>query len=324
MSKVPSRRINSPFLIGIFVITGMVITIAVILWLGASQFLKEKNFYVTYFDSSVEGLETGSPVKYLGVPVGTISNVHVAEDGRLIEVVMQIDKKISYNDSLRAKAEFAGIAGGKFIQLYFPTDPKIAAMYPDLGFKPTHKLIRSAPSGLEEIEIAMRDVMNKLRLIEYGKISNSTVSFLDKTTEFFENEKLYSTIDNLEKTSAKLSAIAERADTSRILDFIANASSRLYQTTVELKLFADKLNEQVDNLGLDKHVEDAFSRYDSTMISTQKVIESLGYRSNSALVSLNEVLEEIKKTNRKLQKSLRVVSDNPSQILLANPPPPEE
>ncbi len=324
MSKIPSRRINSPFLIGLFVIFGTVVLIGAILWLGANQFLKERSYYVTYFDGSVEGLETGSAVKYQGVPVGTISTIDVAPDGHLIEIIMSIDKKIDINDKLRAKSEWAGIAGGKFIQLYYPTNEKIAKMFPRFNFPTPHPLIKSSPSGLEEIEIAMRDVINNIRRFEFDKVSDKTQAFLDSTTKFFSNKKMYNTISNLEEATGKLSSIAARADTSRILDFIANSSAMLYQTTIELKGFADKLNMQIDSMKIDYYVGKAFERYDTTMINANKVVMSLGYRSETAMFNLIETMEALKRTNKQLQKSLRAISDHPSQVFLSNPPPEDE
>ncbi len=322
--KIKSRRINSPFLIGIFVIASVIVTLGVIFWLSAHEFLKEQTLYVTHFDGSIEGLEPGSAVKYQGVPVGTVKEVGVAPDGRLVEIVMQIDKKIEVNDSLRAKSEFAGIAGGKFIQLHYPSDPKMRQMHPKIDFKTKHPVIKSSPSGLDEIEIAMRDVMHEIKLLEFQKISNETLRFLQTSTEFFSNKEMYQTINNLKTASSHLAGIVQKADTMKTLDYIANTSSRLYQTSEELKIFANKLNDKVDSLRLDTYMKNAFSRYDTTMEHTQQVIESLGYRVESTLLGFSEVMEQIKNSNLQLQKTLRAISDNPSQMFLSEPPLPDE
>jgi phospholipid/cholesterol/gamma-HCH transport system substrate-binding protein len=318
---IKSRRISSTFLIGIFVFVGVFAIIGILIWLGATQFLQQKTFYTTYFVGSVEGLDKGSPVKYLGVSVGSVSSISVAPDGRLIEVVMQITKKISLNDSLRVKSELSGLTGAKFLQLHFPTDPRIAAMNPPISFKPPYPIIKSAPSGIDEIEIAMRDVINNLRMIDMSKISSETVKFLDASINFFENRDLMATITNLKESSAKLESFIERADTSKILDYIANTSSKLYQTSSELKLFTEKLNEEIDNLHLDKYIQNAFARYDTTMASTKRIVEMLGYRTENTIFGLDEVIQEIKETNKRLQKSMRALSDHPTQVFFSEPPP---
>ncbi len=322
--KIPTRRVSSPFLIGIFVIVGSILIIAALIWLGANRFLQERTRYVTYFNQSIEGLENGSAVKYLGVPVGNVQNVGVAPDGKLIEVVFQIDKKIEITDSIRAKAELTGIAGGKFIQLYRPEDKKIRDLHPKLDFKPEYPLVPSAPSGIQEIELAMRDIMNKLQKIEYQKISEATVNFMNSTSDFFRNKDLYDMIANLRETSRRFASLVTKADTSKTLDYIANASARLFQTSNELKNFAENLNTQVENMQLDKQVDKAFSRYDSTMRNTDQAISNLSYRASALMLSLEETIVDIQKTNKELQRSLRVISEQPSQVFFSEPPPVKE
>ena len=74
MAEIKSRKKNQPFLVGLFTLLGLSIIIVTIIWLGANEFFKQQKFYVTYFDTSVEGLTIGSPVKYQGVPVGCYIN----------------------------------------------------------------------------------------------------------------------------------------------------------------------------------------------------------------------------------------------------------
>jgi phospholipid/cholesterol/gamma-HCH transport system substrate-binding protein len=153
---------GSPFLIGIFVLSAIVLSVSVIIWLGANQFLKERVFYVTYIDGSVEGIEKGSAVKYQGVPCGKIDDIKVAPDGRLVEIIMQIDDKIKINENLRVRTALAGLAGGKFLELHYPENPEMALLHPPLNFRKPYPVINSAPSSLAEISIAAQKVMNNL------------------------------------------------------------------------------------------------------------------------------------------------------------------
>jgi ABC-type transporter Mla subunit MlaD len=237
---------------------------------------------------------------------------------------MQIDKKIDVNDSLRSKAEIAGIAGGKFIQLYYPTDPQMAKLHPKITFEPPYKMIKSSPSGIEEIELAMRDVINNLRLLKVQEISEETINFLKSSSSFFQNPEIFEIIGNLKKSSSSLNDILVRADTSKILDFIANSSSQLYQTTLELKLFADNLNKQVEDLNLPDYLKNAYLQYDSTLTNIRKVFFILGSRSENLIYNFSETLDEIKSTNKQLRKSLRAISENPSQVFFSEPPEAEK
>ncbi len=58
------------FLVGLFVCTGVLIGIAAIIWLGASNYFQKGSMYATYFDESVQGLQVDSIVKYRGSTSG--------------------------------------------------------------------------------------------------------------------------------------------------------------------------------------------------------------------------------------------------------------
>ncbi len=321
---IRSRKLNSSFLIGLFVVTGTIILIGFLIWMGATQFLKEQTFYVTYFDGSIEGLEPGSAVKYLGVPCGRVQKVQVAPDGRLVEVIMNIDEKITISDSLRVKAEMAGIAGGKFLQLFIPSDPQMFEMHPKINFKPPYTLIKSAPSGIEEITLAARDVMNNIMKLQFAEISKGTINFLDATTKFFTSPELNKIVEELSQSSERLNAVLAKADTSNIISNLSYTSYKLNETVNELKNFSSMLNTELEKMQLPYYVSKIYEKYDSTMVNTNRSISTITYRMQTILFGLNETFEELRQTNRALQRSLRAVTDNPSQIFLSEPPPPEK
>lgn len=321
---IRSRKVNSSFLIGLFVVTGTIILVVFLIWMGATQFLKEQTFYVTYFDGSIEGLEPGSAVKYLGVPCGRVQKVQVAPDGRLVEVIMNIDEKIKISDSLRVKAEMAGIAGGKFLQLFIPTDPQMFEMNPKITFKPPYTLIKSAPSGIEEITLAARDVMNNIMKLQFAEISKGTINFLDATTKFFTSPELNKIVEELAQSSERLNAVLTKADTSSAISNITYASYKLNETVNELKNFSMMLNSEFEKMQLPYYVSKIYEKYDSTMVNTNRSISTITYRMQTILFGLNETFEELRQTNRALQRSLRAITDNPSQIFLSEPPPPEK
>ncbi|HOK15466.1 MAG TPA: MlaD family protein, partial [Candidatus Kapabacteria bacterium] len=275
---IRSRKINSSFLIGLFVVTGTIILVGFLIWMGATQFLKEQTFYVTYFDGSIEGLEPGSAVKYLGVPCGRVQRVQVAPDGRLVEVIMNIDEKITISDSLRVKAEMAGIAGGKFLQLFIPSDPQMFDMHPKINFNPPYTLIKSAPSGIEEITLAARDVMNNIMKLQFAEISKGTINFLDATTKFFTSPELNKIVEELAQSSERLNAVLAQADTSNIITNLSYSSYKLNETVNELKHFSTMLNTELEKMQLPYYVSRIYEKYDSTMVNTNRSISTITYR----------------------------------------------
>ncbi len=108
---------SSKFLIGIFVITGVLMCVVIIIWVGAADLFMKGSTYVTYFDESVQGLQADSTVKYRGVAIGKVESIKVAPDYRLIEVAMKIDLSSDLQYNTIAQLRTTGITGIVFIEL---------------------------------------------------------------------------------------------------------------------------------------------------------------------------------------------------------------
>ena len=102
------------------------------------------------------------------------------------------------------------------------------------------------------------------------------------------------------------------------------ASENMTQTTELLETFAENLNKRLDNIKIEKRIDETFAQVDTLIDQSSNIMDVLGFRTESVLFTLNETLHALKKTNRELRKSLGVISDNPSSIFLSDPPPPEE
>ena len=76
--------------LGLFVVVGIVLSLTTITFLGAQSLQKQVVSYQTYFDESVQGLEVGSPVKFRGVTIGTVSAIDIAADRRHVEVTSEL------------------------------------------------------------------------------------------------------------------------------------------------------------------------------------------------------------------------------------------
>ena len=318
------RRSANPFLIGLFVITGTLIIIAVIIWLGASQILKQQVYYVTYFDSSVEGLDVGSAVKYQGVSCGRITNITVAPDGKLVEVIFQIDKTISIDDSLRVQPAMAGIAGGKFLQLHYPTNPEMARKFPAISFEPPYKMVKSAPSGLEEMAIAAQAVMNNLMELDVHELNRQTIEFLVTSTNFFKKKELQEIMTNLQSSTAHLNLIMEKANNSPAVDNLNETSAIFKRSALSMEDMIAELNSQIEQMQLHTYMDKFYFKFDSSLTRTVDIIGNVGFRAEASVFSLQELMNEMVRTNKDLQNTLRSLSDNPSTMFFSLPPPPEK
>ena len=82
---------TNKFKLGLFVIGSILVLIVVIFSMGMFDHFKPKAYIVTFVEESVQGLTTGSSVKYKGVPIGKVSDITIMVDNNVIQINMEID-----------------------------------------------------------------------------------------------------------------------------------------------------------------------------------------------------------------------------------------
>jgi ABC-type transporter Mla subunit MlaD len=164
--------------LGLFVVLAIGVMIGGLFWLGARRFQHESFAAVAFFDESVQGLDVGSPIKFRGVTLGTVSDITVAPDHRHVQVTCDIHVDavkrlgIAVGDpgrvgkgpflppELRVQLVSAGITGVRFLQVDF-FDP-VRYQITRLPFDPPPNYIPAAPSTLKSLEDLVLEIMNRL------------------------------------------------------------------------------------------------------------------------------------------------------------------
>jgi ABC-type transporter Mla subunit MlaD len=186
--------------LGLFVASALALGVAALIWLGAGLVGRASLEAVTYFDESVQGLDLGSPVKFRGVPIGTVTAIGIAPDQRHVEVRARIftdelermgvgkgevargqpwlDPALR-SPEVRVQLASAGITGVKFLQVDFfdpATNPP-----PVLPFEVPPNYFPSSPSTLKTLEAALADLTVELpeMLMRAGKALEVTGDTLD-------------------------------------------------------------------------------------------------------------------------------------------------
>jgi phospholipid/cholesterol/gamma-HCH transport system substrate-binding protein len=168
---------TSHWKLGLFVVVSILTMVGGVFWLGARGFHRESVATVTYFDESVQGLDVGSPVKFRGVTIGTVSDITLAPDRRHVQVTSDIYVDVltrlglavpkkgeqSIDPSLRVQLASAGITGVRFLQTDF-FDPRRYPP-PELPFPPPWNYLPTAPSTLKSLEDAAVEITDKLPVL---------------------------------------------------------------------------------------------------------------------------------------------------------------
>lgn len=328
MSK---RKTSNTFLIGLFVIFAIGLFIAIVLWLGANKLTEESKFYVTYFDSSIDGLNVGSPVKYQGVAGGSVTAIKIAPDGKLVEVQMQIMPVIKINSSIRVQATMSGIAGGKFLQLYYPKEKISMRQHPVLSFTPKMQLIESSSSDMAGLANAVTAISSKLAKVEYVRISERLYELIDTLTQMvsysntlIRNEQLVNILGNIELSSSELAHVMIKLDSLRIYDDLEYTSLNLRKTSDQVLNLSKKIDTKIEDINIPIFMERVYSKFDTTTQVMNSAVSSIQSQSTGTFMSLIELIEDLKLTNKELQKTLNTFSDDPGRTLFTNPPAREK
>jgi phospholipid/cholesterol/gamma-HCH transport system substrate-binding protein len=152
--------------LGLFVVVGVLLGIAAVVYLGARSLRKEGVTYTSYVDEAVTGLEIGSPVRFRGVTIGSVSAIGFASDGRHVELTYELAvetlsalglamghgaaTQISTPPDLRVQVDSQGITGVKYLLIdFFAIDSHPP---PKLPFRVPEHYIPSTPSTMKDLQ----------------------------------------------------------------------------------------------------------------------------------------------------------------------------
>ena len=263
-----SRRAN-PALVGGFVLGGLGIAVAGILFFGATNVLTQTQRSVIYFEGSVNGLQVGSPVKLEGVEVGQVERVRaIAVVGEELEIftetVIEMDPsrfeqrgrppgdarqraKLLTDMGLRARLEMQSLITGQlYVALMILPDTPVRLLnrpdvpYPEIPSIPTttQKLAQTARGVLKRIEeLPLEDIIEKL---------DSVVAGVER---FVNDPALASAVSNLNATLEQAQQTLEGVEAGSPLNYQVTLMLReLGEAARAIRVLADYLEENPNSV----------------------------------------------------------------------------
>ena len=268
---------KTKFTVGLFVASGITITLMAVIWLGMSRYLEKGNFYAAYFNESVQGLSKDAPVKYRGVPIGRVEQIRVAPDSNLIEVILKIETDQTLDRSFVAQLKTVGITGSMLVELdrKKPDEPDQS---PRITFPSEYPIVASKPSELNQLLGEFTSVLNHIKSIDLKGIS----------------DKLKLTLDNVNVmlAEADVSMISEKVQTS--LDHIDQMIM-----DADVKGISTKLKSTLD--GADRLMNR--ERWDRILRSVDLAAQSINQLIQQARGTMNQIDKTIKGADRLLAEN---------------------
>lgn len=194
----------SYIVVGAFVLGLVAAAVAITVWIAKVQIHEAPARYVIHFTGDVTGLNVGSPVRYRGVPVGTVTDIRI--DPANVErtrVVVDIGAATPVKEDVVAEIALQGITGIAFIQL---TGGSQDAPTLKPRAEPPLPEIRSRPSPLQEILSRLPQILERMAVLG------------DRLTRLLDDRNLTAvsqTLENLRRVSEALGA--EKGDMRLLL-----------------------------------------------------------------------------------------------------------
>jgi len=298
------------FTVGLFVIAAVVIGVGATIWLGASRYLADETLTDTYFQESVQGLDPGAAVKLRGVPAGRVEKIGLAPDGELIEVVMAIDsrfaKRILADPTLRAQLQLSGITGLRYVEIDKHTGDALER-HPKLTFEPPHPPILSTPSQFKAIQEALQDIYAKVMSIDLEGVTADLRATLQAADQVLRDERVQQILTNMSELSGSARRATENVEHMTAGVRLAPVVDELRQTNAEARKFVQDLR----NGPTGQQLRAMMNEIDAVARTTQ-----------SFVVELQVMVDRLNRASENLEHLTDILSEQPSQLIFAPPPPP--
>lgn len=325
-----SMRAN-PTAIGLFMIGGLVITVFGVAVLASSSWFVQEATFVVFFEESVHGLDRGAPVKFQGVPVGTVTEllIRIDETDKTFQVPVrfQVDLRrlttragghIRLDDpevlrqqianGLRAQLQMESLVTGLlFIDLRYRAD----AGPPKLETRATANLeIPTTPSLLAAFGTGA------------GSLIEDIVKILFRVNAMLEEVDMKGINMAVVASAQAVENMATSQDLQRALGDLPEMTSEFTAMASELRILAERLSATIEPLqgkmaGASDEALVTLQALRRAVEQTEGMLSSdagLGYQLEQTLASLREAAEALRVLAISLER-------NPDMLIRGKKPP---
>ncbi|WP_027369028.1 MlaD family protein [Desulfocurvibacter africanus] len=252
-------RDSKYFRLGLFVLTGLLLMAGLAIAFGLGTLFTETIPAESYFNESVEGLEQGSPVKYRGVTIGSVSEIgflvdaypgvqgaaeryvlvrmdirqHVAETLSAEDVGRNLEERIARG--LRIRLTTQGLTGVAYLEIDY-LDPLRNPLLPT-DWRPETLYIPSAPSTYSRLEGAIENIsttLDEIARVDFGGLVNSINSVITTLDQALKDadvgslgELMAQSLTELRETIRQANKLISAPETSAIITDASKAMASM-------------------------------------------------------------------------------------------------
>jgi len=269
------------FKLGMFVIIAVVILLVGLFFLGAREMFRKEWTFETYIDSSVQGLDVGSPVKMMGVKIGSVRQIRFVyefyeTERNYVYVLFTIDpasigaklpeqsreelrEKIReiVGQGLRLTLASQGITGISFLDAAYYEPAKIEEV--KIDWTPEHPYIPSVPGTLARLSTSLEKTLTSLAEVDFAAVGEKVDRTLASVNETLEEEirpmiaglrnETTPALANLREASEGAPEIAARLNVTLqgLSDWMSEQKGSLAEVVENLRIVSDNLRQLTES-----------------------------------------------------------------------------
>jgi paraquat-inducible protein B len=327
----------SPAVIGAFVLGAMALIVIAILVFGSGRLFRQTRNFVLYFDTSVNGLRVGAPVKLKGVEIGSVKDIRIlvghGTGADKIPVIIEIDlkkltsrgaadaaettadpeamQKVIIDRGLRGQLDMESLVTGLlYVALdFFPGTPIDLVQKPGRDYD--YPEIPTVPTTLEQAKGALTRVISKLEEIDFKELGANLESTLKGVNRTVNSPEIESVLRSLARLMPKVD------------EAVVNIRNLAGTTEAKVKILADDLQQTSGDARLAlKQAGDALKQTQETMKRAEAAvanIETLTDLDSTVNYELVKGLKDVSSAARSLRSLTDYLERNPRAPIFGKP-----
>lgn len=296
--------------VGAFVLLFSGLFIALALWLGSSFSQTEYTKYQILTRDSVAGLSVGSAVKFLGVQVGSVADIELA-NAEEVRITLNVEESTPVKTDTVATIASQGITGLSLIELSGGTSgAALLTADPKTGQLPT---IATRPSLLRRIDVAVNRTLDNV-----DQVSGQVKAMLNDENQA-QLAKILSNLALVTETMAQ-----ERAQIAQVLDNSVRATASADKALARAPEVMNEMNQTlIDVRRMTLSFEQTSKRFgslsDTLQNATTHTQEEIQLMRRSIQPQINMLLNQSTSTTRAIETLANEINRDPSSLIRGAP-----
>ena len=323
------KRPFSPTLIGSFVVGAIGLLVVLLLAIGGQDLLQSKERAVMHFSGSVYGLQTGAPVVFRGVQVGTVDSIDVRWDeaagNYVIPVIAELDAEVLRRLGVGVGAGTGGRSGDALLAPLLQRGLRAqlgmqslvtGQLYVDLDLRPDRPVRALSPPsgaarGLTEIptqDATIQNLKNQLDGLDFRRLVNDISETARSVRELAAGPELKAGVAAAAAAASDIRRLAQRIEQN-----VGPLATSASQTLVRAGNAADQLGAAARRFEQASAHAGALLAPDSALIQRLQATADDVARSANALRlaadSESPLLQDTQQAARDVSRAARAVRD---------------